>query len=881
MRTAGIRVFCALALCSGVPAARAFTNGFLTVGTPPNPSGAVGTNRLMAVTNPEFLIQDRTGGVVSAFSHLHFWTNNAGVAFAPGGYAYAPRVLYDPGAARWIAAAGADPLTTNAAILLAVSQTGDPAGGWDRYRIPVDPEAPLAAATLNVGFNRKWIAVHANVISGTNFPAAGDFSPGQSLSATNVTLVRTELLVFDKAGLYTNATAGWTRFELGSNDWHMVPAVTTDEAEDTLYLAHIPRLRGMPQLSTVTGPVGAETFTLGAATCLVADTWQYYQPGLKEFGPQRGSTHRIDLMDGRIRDLVYRNGALWMCHTVFLPFQDATRSAVQWWQVRPDGGVLQRGRVEDPDGGVFYAYPSLAVNASNDVLIGFSAFSTSFYASAGYAYRAGTDPPGTQRAPRLTKAGEAPYRSAETRRNVWGEYSAAAVDPSDGARMWTLQTYAHAPANRWSTWWAAVRAPPEADLALRHTASAAVLRLGSNVVFTLTVTNRGPAATEATLVNPLPPQLAFVAADAGAGTVELAGGTVTYHLGVLASHTGTTVTLTAEAVTPGAADSAATVWTGVETDPYPADNTATASVCVRFDVIPNVWINEIHYDDANTLDVNEGIEIAGPAGTVLDGLELVFYRGTFAGGEVYLENLPLSGVIDHETNGYGAVWFDRALMGNGGLFGHGVALVPACTGVIQFLSYEGVITATEGPAAGETSEDIGVAEDDTTPEGYSLQLTGNGIGYGDFGWQAPVPHSRGFLNAGQTVPVDADGDGIPSWWEYLYFGGPTNAAPGADGDNDGLNELGEYTADTVPNDSNSFFAISFIAVSNGVARVAFESSAQRVYGVDAATNLAAPAPFWTHVRTNLAGTDGLLWVPDTNAPAAARFYRARVRVPDP
>ena len=40
--------------------------------------------------------------------------------------------------------------------------------------------------------------------------------------------------------------------------------------------------------------------------------------------------------------------------------------------------------------------------------------------------------------------------------------------------------------------------------------------------------------------------------------------------------------------------------------------------------------------------------------------------------------------------------------------------------VVQFLSYEGSFTATNGPAAGMTSTDIGVAEEPAVADGFSL-----------------------------------------------------------------------------------------------------------------------------------------------------------------
>jgi uncharacterized repeat protein (TIGR01451 family) len=860
-------------LSCGTAGAQFATNGTLTVVSPPSAHGAVGSNYVMTAANPDFRVHDRTGGLVRAMTHLQFWTNDATIAFGPSGYPYAPRVLYDGDAGRWIVAAAADALTTNAAYLLAVSDGQAPTGTWARYRIPVDDGEILTADALNMGLNRNWIALHANIIAGTNF------TPGKSFTTSNSTLVRTDLLLFDKQALYTNSTLNTTRFMLSSNDWHLAPAVTHDPDEDTLYLAHIPRLgSAMPLLSTVTGPVGSETLTLGVATAQVFNVWQYYQPAFQEFGPQRGSSNRIDLMDGRIRTLVVRDGTLWFCHSIFLPLGGATHSAVQWWQVEPDGAVLQRGRVEDPGGEICYAYPSLAVNARGDALIGFSAFSTSFYASAGYAYRDAADPPGTTRGPRLYKDGEAPYVSQTTFRNVWGEYSATVADPVETNRLWTLQSYANDPADRWGTWWAAVDPPAEADLVFSKHAGAAQVALGSNVTFTLTVTNLGPAEAEVILIDPLPSQLAFVSASGSTGVCTEAGGEVTCHVGVLAPNAGAVVAITAVAVTPGRAHNTATAWTAVATDTDRANNTQTATVCIPFDVLPDVWINELHYDDVGgtlNVDTDEGVEIAGPAGTSLDGLELLFYEGLT--GRVYANRL-LTGSIDHETNGYGAVWFEMPYLNDGGIHkGDGVALVPPCTGVIQFISYEGKFTAEDGQAAGLESVDIGVVESNTTPVGYALQLAGNGLGYGDFAWQDPAPHSRGELNPGQTIPEDADGDGIPSWWEYMYFGGPTNADPQADGDDDGLNELGEYIADTNPTNPASRFFIAAVSLSNTWPVVSFDTSARRVYGLETATNLLTNS--WSAVGTNLAGVGGPLAIPDTNFPGPVRFYRARVAVP--
>jgi hypothetical protein len=67
------------------------------------------------------------------------------------------------------------------------------------------------------------------------------------------------------------------------------------------------------------------------------------------------------------------------------------------------------------------------------------------------------------------------------------------------------------------------------------------------------------------------------------------------------------------------------------------------------------------------------------------------------------------------------------------------------------LSYEGSFTASNGPAAGLTSVDIGVLETSATPVGWSLQLGGSGNDYEDFSWQAAQTATPGAVNAGQTL----------------------------------------------------------------------------------------------------------------------------------
>jgi hypothetical protein len=156
------------------------------------------------------------------------------------------------------------------------------------------------------------------------------------------------------------------------------------------------------------------------------------------------------------------------------------------------------------------------------------------------------------------------------------------------------------------------------------------------------------------------------------------------------------------------------------------------------------WINEFHYDNAGT-DTGEMIEVAGPAGTDLSGWTVVGYNGN--GGSSYA-TFPLSGVLTDQQSGFGTKHVFTGQIQNGGP--DGLALVNPQGDVIEFLSYEGTMIASGGPADGMTSTDIGVEETFATPVGFSLQLTGTGSSSGDFSWSSPIPQTGSAVNTGQV-----------------------------------------------------------------------------------------------------------------------------------
>ena len=128
--------------------------------------------------------------------------------------------------------------------------------------------------------------------------------------------------------------------------------------------------------------------------------------------------------------------------------------------------------------------------------------------------------------------------------------------------------------------------------------------------------------------------------------------------------------------------------------------------------VADLAVVEVHYDNDGG-DVGEGVEVAGPPGTALAGWSLALYNGS--DGRVY-RTVPLAGAL----SAGGVAWTPIDGLQNGSP--DGIALVAPGGEVRQFLSYEGTLTAEDGPAAGRRSQDLGVQETASDAPGRSLQL---------------------------------------------------------------------------------------------------------------------------------------------------------------
>jgi len=478
---------------------------------PPDTSGAVGPEHLVVMLNTEFAVQARRGRVLKQVLLKDFWKP------AGASNVFDPRVVYDPRSRRYFATAIAEGQTTNSMILIGVSSTSDPAGDWRLLTLKADPTGKVWADFPNLGFNRTWLGVSFNM---------------HTVGETNL-FVRSDLYILDKAALVSAQNPSIKKFE-DSNGFTLVPAVNHGGTEPNLYVVCDVPARNRLRIARIQGALGSETYAAGHALTPPVPAWGFWnvtseQPNGTNLSPQKGTSTSIFPNDARIQSVQYRNSSLWVAHHVFMDLgTPKERTSIQWWNVSLAGAIAQRGLIDDPSGLEHYSFPSLAVNRSNDVLVGFSRFSKETYASAAYAHRMGSEPAGLMSLPQTYKAGEAPYVRIRIRgRNSWGDYSAACVDPLNDQDMWTMQEYASTrgpKGDRWGTEWAYFAfSTNDPGVVLSASPSRTVEELGQSVELSARVDGTPPlrlqwrrngsnlaGATNATLTLP-----AFAARDQG------------------------------------------------------------------------------------------------------------------------------------------------------------------------------------------------------------------------------------------------------------------------------------------------------------------------------------------------------------------------------
>lgn len=375
---------------------------------PPDTCGAVGPNHFIAIVNANFSVYNKSNGVrISSQSLNNFWGS--------GGTKGDPRIAYDDHAGRWVAIC----TDFNTRIYIAYSSTSDPTGSWLKtfYVASSGADSGRFPDYPTLGVDQNGVYVGASMFGGSS-------------AAT--------LWAIDKAPLLGGSLGAITAFRGLALEGAIQPCVTygTPSGEYCVSRTGSTSIR----VRRVNPPLASPTLSnLGFVSTPSG--------GSPPNAPASGSGTNLDTVGSRLMNAVYRNGSIWTTNCI----SSGGRAACRWYEI--DAGTLttnQVGTVNDPT--LHYFMPSIAVNANDDVVLGFSGSSAAQFAGAYYAGRFSSDMAGQMSTPVEFKNGQGAYNNLDGfGRNRWGDYSLTSVDPVDDDTIWTIQEYART-GNSWGTW---------------------------------------------------------------------------------------------------------------------------------------------------------------------------------------------------------------------------------------------------------------------------------------------------------------------------------------------------------------------------------------------------------------------------------------------
>lgn len=395
---------------------------------PPDPELSAGPDHLIAVVNTAFEIYDKSSGTTLV------GPSDLDTLFGPlSGCTglFDPTTNYDEETGRFII--GAD---DGNAYCIAVTQTADPTGVWNLYRVPT----LVSGATL-------FDYPHSGVGPVGYFFGSNQFAGG---------FVEGRIWAMDKHDLYAgNANPGCVSHSTGQDstpwpaDYHG-PFPSTDKQ----YFMTEVYDGANHTVWEWTDPFGADNLVRAGDVNL--NTATGVTAGFPVDAPQMGGGF-LQANDWRGQSTFYRNGRLWMTNqTISCNPGSGTVDCVRWAEIDPDGGgpsvpaVVQAGVFAS--NGEYRTFASLAVDACDNMAIGYSKTSTSIFPGTFVNGRLAGDTPGTLQTEITLKAGETNYSAFDGSPYRWGDYTGMTIDP-DGERFWYLGEYSESASGSGSADW--------------------------------------------------------------------------------------------------------------------------------------------------------------------------------------------------------------------------------------------------------------------------------------------------------------------------------------------------------------------------------------------------------------------------------------------
>jgi Carboxypeptidase regulatory-like domain/Fibronectin type III domain len=423
--------------------------GFSVQYAPPDTNGAVGDTQYVQWVNTYMAVFDKSTHALQLLTPGNaVWqgfgggcqTNNDGD----------PIVQYDKIANRWILTQFSVS-TTPYLQCVAVSTTDNATGSYNRYAFSYGNSSFPDYPKLGVWPDGYYISY--NVFGKLFFKGA-------------------MVCAFDRAKMLAGQAATQQCFQLSRSYGGLLPS---DLDGSTASLQ--PGSSGLPPAGTPNLFVNfgsnslnvwkfhvdwanSNNTTLSGPTSIAVDPFTTACNGGGTCIPQPGTSQKLDSLGDRLMyRLAYRHfpdghEALVVNHSVSV---NGTTS-VRWYELdNPTNGtmatgtprVAQQGTLSASDGTSRWM-GSIAMDASGDIALGYSASSSSVYPSVRLTGRLATDAAGTMQTETTLMAGNGSQQANLSR---WGDYSAMSVDPVDDCTFWYTNEYLKSNGTwNWNTW---------------------------------------------------------------------------------------------------------------------------------------------------------------------------------------------------------------------------------------------------------------------------------------------------------------------------------------------------------------------------------------------------------------------------------------------
>lgn len=399
---------------------------------PPDTQGDVGPDHYFQMVNMAFAIWDKEGNLMyGPVDNITLWEGFDGPWSSTNDGD--PVVLYDEYADRWISTQFSLPNGSGSAPyyeLVAVSQTGDPLGAWNRYAFEFNamPDYPK----FGVWPDGYYMTTHK-------------FASG-SWAGAGIT-------VFDREAMINgDEDAEMQEFHVGSNYYGVLPA----DADGAT-----PPPEGSPSFLLDVGSNSLRMWELdidwddhdNSTLSMISTlpTQPFSTNGINISQPGTGTT--LDDMSGMtMYRLQYRNfedyQVLLTNHTVNA---GAGRAGIRWYELRNYGSgweIYQQGTYAPNDGDNRWM-GSIAMNKNGDIALGYSVSSSSTFPSIRIVGQSAGAPLGLGVFD-IDETSILEGSKSQTGVSRWGDYSCMTVDPSDGEEFWFTTEYSNGGWN-WKT----------------------------------------------------------------------------------------------------------------------------------------------------------------------------------------------------------------------------------------------------------------------------------------------------------------------------------------------------------------------------------------------------------------------------------------------